>query len=515
MISRSVNDKIYSEEKLVSLTQEIGIIQDRIQNTEEKIAAAERDKAAVEPELNQINIELQPSEQKIYTLNRQIHQLQEQERIVRNNNYYIDNYSNHHHHHGFHHHPSLFGLQNSIFIQNNILIENFKQQKREIEQKIEPLTQRKNDLSAIVNSNLILIQEHRTTIDTLEQQKQNLERLHVEVDTFLTALKENPENLLRDYIAIIKNSLHEYDLQHPANQPMNTRRCILNLRLKLNEIEQFVVEGLDEKTLSRRRYYQTCGLLWNHANRYEFINEDQKKQHAILINLVGKGHVGENSYPIEENEIEQGCLEYYENHYENFEDEYLEQMEQEEYVNSQNAVRQKLNNIPPQSDDLIKLISIGHDLCDVVQLERHNELDIKFATIILQKMFELLEKPKDEVLQAQFKELANYDIHGQPSVAIKIGGCMLVFLGLVALTAGVLALAGVFGAAIPVVALIVPMIYSPVAILGGIGLFESGMQKGVAKQIQRFSNIYGVANQGLDQQEGAGNHYEAPQLRRA
>jgi predicted nucleic acid-binding Zn-ribbon protein len=300
---------------------------------------------------------------------------------------------------------------------------------------------------------------------------------------YLLKLRDQPEMLVNEITGMIRSRFADYEAAHPANQGEAIRICLAETVGKLGIIYGMPV---DSDEAARKKYYQLCGLLWEILDRV-----DAETSLGLADEIMAILHY----HPINDAEAR--------NEYHLFRKvnpELLRDMTAADLVNMQyaeyDAAYQNLNAalaaVPADTSkawrDLREcgqevLTSINsHKLKAVDKGDPH--FDIKFHTTVLNKTAQLVNEPGNQQLQREYHNLTEHNQDGKPSLAKKICGGMLMFLGAALLVASVVANVLSVGVSTPLSC--AGIVGGSVMLLTGMGLFGWGMQKGTSRKMAHF-----------------------------
>ena len=342
----------------------------------------------------------------------------------------------------------------------------------------------------------------RSNIELLKDRLSTLSLALTVGEDFLTALRERPDELANKLQNTIMQAVTNYDASHPAHQSMLVRRCLM-------EISQNTDAIINAKSNGRIKYFQLCGLLNFIVDTAASSQNNDDLEFAEYIMAIASGTYVATDLP-DDMALNANCIDAYKAAYPRVTDAQLVNTEREQFTKAMSGTMNRMQSIPAEAPkELRNLASAGMNIANMIKAdklahEKNNprQFDIKFATNVLQMTNQVFDKPGDIVLLNQYKSLAIFDEHGKPSRAKKIGGLILTFAGLAVAAIAMMCLLATFNVQTPLNLLHISVSNSWMArgiaagceltgigmMLGGVGLFKNGMQKGLSKEMVDYAN---------------------------
>lgn len=301
--------------------------------------------------------------------------------------------------------------------------------------------------------------------------------------SFLTDWFADPASLLSGLADATKSRLTQFDENNPANQSEYERLCIINLQ---NQFADVIIDKSNKPDI-HLYYVRLCGLIHYAC--------DYLKQHHRDSRFVSELEAILSDHPIDSSEAKKEFQSYLTTEIKTpflkYDD--LQAYELNQYQNAQKELQDTIDSLAENKDpNMIKSCQHAKMLIDEIEKSRlaiqqkkstKHPFDIKLYTLILEKTAHVLNHPKDEEGLICFHRYATLNTAGQTSKAKRIGGIILMILG------GLVAIAGL--ALLPFTLPLFPIIggLGGAGLIGtGLGLFLSGRQQGVAKQLDKIEH---------------------------
>ena len=341
------------------------------------------------------------------------------------------------------------------------------------------------------------IAEENRQIKAFESQlsEQSQRQSLLESDTFIIALRDRPNELLRKLFDTLITRLSSFEHDHPEWQGVNVRASQLTLQKKaLFVFNNPDVAGTDENDKIRRQYYQLSGLI-RHAMQLSG-NEGGGKFRSCLDSIFGDHAIAPKD-----------ALEEYEalrNTYQNIHQrddvlkdlskEDIETNDQREYQAAVETYREYLRQVQHDAPRLTRqFFAAGEHLLDEINgaknLSDHarvKSFDVVLHTKILRAATNVLLNPQSESNRDELDRLSSSNTDGKPSPTKKVLGGIAMFLG------GALAIAAGIAFAMTLVGLpasIAMFAGGGLLFAGGLMLVVSGRQKGLDKAYSDYRDI--------------------------
>lgn len=302
---------------------------------------------------------------------------------------------------------------------------------------------------------------------------------------FLFTLENNPQHLADQLINNLSKALFDFDNSHIIHLSENARITLAELQKNMLFIFNQNMIHVDTNEIWRMKYYQLCGLLWNHLNKVDNKNDSNlaDELHNILIR-----------HPLDEIEAKteyvklQQLHQYYAFTMSTNE---LSQHEQQNYIQACQQFNQA--HIAISSTDSKEIGALRDTAKNVVDLVNEKKMaaeksgtsfDMRFNTKIIAKTTQLMMDPANHKLRNEYKAIMDHNQDGNPSTKKKVLGAMLIFFGAALAAISVAAQFLSFGISSGLS--IAGMAVGGAMIVSGIGLFAHGRQNGLAKQMADF-----------------------------
>jgi hypothetical protein len=374
--------------------------------------------------------------------------------------------------------------QHAVEFQHNHNVEDLKTQLDVARNHKQTVAKKHNALTQAITDIELEIYHVNRAMQELQEQLAKLKENH-----FLMKLVNHPDLLFNELVLslrmyIVKNphtqNLFSFEDFQPANQTVEARAHLANLETVIRSIESYHPEGVDANNLilQRRQYYQLLGFV--HTMIAELASDSanklliEKLQSALgrygLDQAVCRTEFSQLNLP----RLSQPTL---------FDEE--EQAFNAAKSDFESALNQAhhvgFEALKTQGDKLIK--SVCEAKTSLEQSGVHTK-DIKYLTTTLRRATALTKKPDDTNLQFHFKHLIQFNHQGQPSVAKKLAGVMMSFLGVALIGASVAAKVLTLGLATPITT--AGIVAGSALVLGGLGLFKKGMRSDFSKSQEQF-----------------------------
>ncbi len=272
-----------------------------------------------------------------------------------------------------------------------------------------------------------------------------------------------------------------YEKSNPADQPENIRICLAETIGKLDVIS--AMPAADAAT-ARNKYYHLCGMLWTLLDRVDSNANLAREMIAILRDHSLDSEETKEAYsalkklnPDLMRDMTSADLVY---------------MQYAQYDAAYKYLQDTLEFMPNNvAKPWMDMCHRAHEVMTSVNVRKlkavengEPEFDVKYHTSILHKTADLIRDPGNQQLQQEYHQLIEHNKDGKPSLAKKICGAMLMFLGAVVVAASVALKVVSVGIAAPLT--VAGMIGGGVIFAAGLGLFGWGMRKGTSKKMDNF-----------------------------
>lgn len=367
------------------------------------------------------------------------------------------------------------------------------------------LTEQLKDLTiqkATIQAEIKRAQSDRDKVrELINLEKQNISKLDTRHQSnlkkdFLFRLTQHPEQLVFELHRRVSEIIQEYEDNHIDDKDKGVRLCLAEYALKIPFLMSFpVTNSLDNW---QQRFYELYGLLLN-----IFGKAIQTKLSVQIYRVLNEYPIDYSDATHEYNHIRQQFLGQLHDM-----DEYeLDQHEHVLYQNAFHSFNQIYSNLPNNAPkDARDLYAKAKSVIDLINEQKitadkkdSGQFDLKFHTTIIKKTTFLMQNPTDNKLRKEYKNFIALNNDGQPSVAKKVIGAIMIFLGAVLLAVSVAAKIVSIGISAPIS--IAGMAAGGALIVSGIGLFAHGRQKGLAKGYEDFSNATQKASASSWQQQ--------------
>lgn len=337
----------------------------------------------------------------------------------------------------------------------------------------------------------------------------------LENDKFLISFRDSPAELLARMFNALTRELPAFDYAHPDKLPERVRICLISLQNKANFIMRQPAMVGDDTERYRRQFVELCGLLWEARaqtmGHYQAFTD-------VLDRVLGSDVIEESdaraAYKVTKN-ANQGALRDY-----TVQD--LAQHEIQQFEAATQRFTETLDAGPnPNTRATRRFFKDGENLLKSINEERAKSqqtrgvipFNYRLHTEILNTAAAMLGNPENEAIHTRLAELAHGGISGKPSVAKKVFGAIMMFIGGAAALVGGLILAGVIPIVNPPTA--------PLSIAGGVSLMVTGLglfaggaallangrTKQTAKAIERFDQSATSAVKNLSREGGYVYHH--------
>lgn len=365
------------------------------------------------------------------------------------------------------------------------------------------LTERRNARIPYANDEhqtLSNINLHNQSINQEREKKSQLELLekNMRQNNFLVTLHERPLLLVKELAEKIDDTFKHFEKLYPIKQSSAVRICLTEYLKKINTIQtsedpmqpgSAQIEGdansQIDKAAVQLKFFRLCGLL--SAMRAKLSWDDEDRHFANEINNILR------DYPILEEDtlaefrrfqLTQPQLSF-------IDIRELNRIENERYESVQNQLSNALNAIPSDMEEFKHLREAGFAVLNGI-ISEESKYDIKFRTTLLKKTVELLNNPRDKAIQTNYQAFATHVQDGKPSFCKKLFGLLCSFLGAAIVVSGMAAKIATLGVATPISASGIAC--GAALFLVGVGLFKSGMHKGLSKKLATFNHTASHSN---------------------
>lgn len=340
----------------------------------------------------------------------------------------------------------------------------------------EQMENEKRQLDQSIASHTQAITAAGQSIAAIEARQQSLNG-----NQYLIVLRDQPETLINQLAALVRERFAAYEDAHPANQDEHVRLCLAETELRLQFILALPSASLEE---TRNKYYQLCGMLWEMLDRVDG-NADMEFLEMLMAIL--------RSHPLDPTETKFEWLRLRRAWPDNIRDLTFADLSQLQYLDYDQAyqtLRNMLDCIPDKgvkawNDLRVAGMGVLYSIDEQkVKAVKHADprFDIKYHTTVLKKTAQVVSDPGNPQLRQQYHRLTGHNKDGKPSLAKKIIGAVCMFLG---------AAAAVASGVMMAVKSVNPFTISGAAGGGtlfafGAGLFGWGMRKGSNRKMANF-----------------------------
>ncbi len=303
---------------------------------------------------------------------------------------------------------------------------------------------------------------------------------------FLRNFQKNPRALFTSLTNLLREKLAAFDARHPDTQTEEERLSLLDINAKLALFEFEEQNGVAHW---QEHLQQLLGFLHCMETR-------------LIENVPLKNYLKEiiNTLPLDLNEAFDAYNELIQSspvyNLKTVAD--LHRSEQQAYEAACERLSKTLNALPLEKHPCYQqLKDKGMAVLTVIQeskAKEGNKFNYKFNTVLLNVTGDLALKPNDLATRKQFVALTAKVTAGKASFTKKLTGALVFFLGTALLVASITAKVCSLGLASPITFL--GMGIGVKLMIGGIGLFASGMERGmthaltnVAKASERVNNL--------------------------
>ena len=316
-------------------------------------------------------------------------------------------------------------------------------------------------------------------------------------DKWRRQVHEQPSVLIEQLSTAIRD-LHARAGSRLVQQSPEMQLFLAESSNKLNVILNLQTQ--DPLKEGRKAYYQLGGMIWTLLDKLEdsstldstFLDEMDHilKQHPLDCREAQEAYrLLKHVYPQELQDM-------------NFGD--IMALRVVEYDAISQNLSNSLDQIPNNSPKAwLTLQDSAHDILDAVALQKdqlggvkERLLNLQFCIQVLNTTQQLVNNPDNPQCQDDFLTLMKANKKGQPSRVKKIVGAMLMFFGAVTALVSLGLVVGTFGFAAPIATFGVGA--GAGLLLGGLGLFANGREKGMAKKMANFhlavDNAQGISN---------------------
>lgn len=316
----------------------------------------------------------------------------------------------------------------------------------------------------------VLENERSQYESTRSQNRVDIWSLNNRISRANECIAELDDRFIKGLFNQITADVEQYDKSHLAGQSEDVRFAISELKDNLAKITT------NTHISNNIKYTQLFHLLW--CIYLHELHDHTSSLNSILFNVLSKMHVAGA-----------GDIHAIQHYRKKSRDEFLAN-EKTQY----DCAVQTLEKTLSGRNDL--LAHSATTILTTVREEYKNNPDYRFFTPLLNSVRQAIEKPLGEREQNNFLNIAN-QASGHPSLGIKFGGALIVFAGILLITATALTAIATFGG-VPLVsafaigamsaagkscAIAALGIGGTASIIGGPFLFKSGMRRGLSNDM--------------------------------
>ncbi len=328
-------------------------------------------------------------------------------------------------------------------------------------------------------------QQKKIAADEDEMKRKNLQLQMIQQNKFLMDLRDKPAACVDALQQRLKQGLKEYRNDHPEDEDVSVRSCLLTLKNKMNFIlQQSSVPGGDAKESYRQQFYQASGLLWD-AHRQTV---KKSASFAVMLEQVLGEDVIQDADAIS---VYAPLKEANKQSLRDFSKEEIKLYDESEFAKASKKFSDLLKSIPAKASRAEKyyyrkgeiLLAAIHAQKELTK--KRGNFDIKLHTEILNVASKLLLSPDNTELCDRLSELGKHKLDGRYSIAKNVIGAIGAFVGGALLIIGGIAMAGFLpGIGWPAAS---GMIAGGATLFaGGIALCVNGREKGTTKALENF-----------------------------
>jgi len=298
---------------------------------------------------------------------------------------------------------------------------------------------------------------------------------------FMVKLRDQPDALVNEIAEEIRTCIANYEKANPADQSENIRICLAETMSKLDVI---LAMPAADAAAARNKYYYLCGMLCAMVEKMDVNATLAQQMIAIWRN-----------HPLDSEEAK--ALYYT---LKNVNPDLMRDMTSADLVYMQYAqydaaykyLQDTLEFMPNNAaKPWIEMCHRAHEVMTAVNVRKlkavengEPEFDVKYHTNVLHKTADLIRDPGNQQLQQEYHQLTEHNKDGKPSLAKKICGAMLMFLGAAMIVASVVLKVVSVGVAVPLT--VAGMVGGGFVFAAGLGLFGWGMRKGTSGKMDNF-----------------------------